>query len=64
MSASKNKICKYPKCQKEIPGEKGIFCSHHKKSVKEKSEGVAKAGIAVIGTTGALLVAINKKNSK
>lgn len=63
MSASKNKICKYPKCQKEIPGEKGIFCSHHKKLVKEKSEGVAKGGAAVIGTAGALLlIAINKKD--
>lgn len=63
MSESKNNICKYPKCQKEIPYKKGIFCSHHKKLVKEKSEDVVKGGLAVIGTAGALLlVAINKKD--
>lgn len=63
MSESKKRICKYPKCQKEIPGEKGVFCSHHKKSVKENGEAVGKGAIAVIGATGAILLTIiNKKD--
>ncbi|UDM71756.1 hypothetical protein [Vagococcus fluvialis] len=63
MSESKKRICKYPKCQKEIPGEKGIFCSHHKKSVKENGEAVGKGALAVVGTLGViLLAAIDKKD--
>ncbi|MGX7024439.1 hypothetical protein [Vagococcus hydrophili] len=57
MNGSKKKVCKYPKCQKEIPGEKGVFCSHHKKSVKEKSE----AAITILGATGAFLLTVIKK---
>lgn len=63
MSESKKRICKYPKCQKEIPGEKGVFCSHHKKSVKENGEAVGKGALAVVGTLGViLLAAIDKKD--
>lgn len=63
MNESKKRVCKYPKCQKEIPGEKGIFCSHHKKSVKEKGENIGKGAAAVAGTVGLLaLSAIKKKD--
>ena len=63
MNESKKRVCKYPKCQKEIPGEKGVFCSHHKKSVKEKGKAVGKGALAVVGTLGViLLAAIDKKD--
>lgn len=63
MNESKKRVCKYPKCQKEIPGEKGIFCSHHKKLVKEKGENIGKGAAAVAGTVGLLaLSAIKKKD--
>ena len=63
MNESKKRVCKYPKCQKEIPGEKGVFCSHHKKSVKENGEAVGKGALAVVGTLGViLLAAIDKKD--
>lgn len=61
MDESKKRICKYPKCQKEIPGEKGVFCSHHKKSVKEKGKAVGKGTAAVVGTAGAILLAVVSK---
>ncbi|MBO0475471.1 hypothetical protein DOK76_00230 [Vagococcus sp. DIV0080] len=56
MNESKKKVCKYPKCQKEIPGEKGLFCSHHKKSVKEKGKAVGTGTAAVVGTLGVILL--------
>ncbi|MFW7401931.1 hypothetical protein ACODG4_07970 [Vagococcus fluvialis] len=63
MNESKKRVCKYPKCQKEIPGEKGVFCSHHKKSVKEKGKAVGKGTVAVVGTVGVfLLAAISKED--
>ncbi|MDT2805935.1 hypothetical protein [Vagococcus lutrae] len=55
MSKLNKKVCKYPKCHKEIPGEKGVFCSHHKKLVKETSKTIGKGTAAVLGTAGALL---------
>lgn len=61
MNESKKRVCKYPKCQKEIPGEKGVFCSHHKKSVKEKGKAVGKSTAAVVGTVGVILLAAISK---
>ncbi|MDT2817915.1 hypothetical protein P7H55_08690 [Vagococcus lutrae] len=59
MKESKNKVCKYPKCQKSIPGEKGIFCSYHKKLVKEKGGTVGKSVLA-IGVTAVSSILITK----
>lgn len=57
---SKKKVSKYLKCQKDIPKEKRIFCSYHRKSVKEKSETVGKGTIRV----AVLLAIINKKKER
>lgn len=61
MNESKKKVCKYPKCQKEIPGEKGAFCSHHKKSVKEKGKILGKGTATIVGTAGAILLTVISK---
>lgn len=61
MNEPKKKVCKYPKCQKEIPGEKGAFCSHHKKLVIEKGKSVGKGAAAIVGTAGAILLTVISK---
>lgn len=63
MSESKNKICKFPKCKKEIPSDKGMFCSYHKKSVKEKGKLVGKSAVAIASVAGAaVFTVIGKKD--
>lgn len=63
MSRLSNKVCKFPKCEKEVPGEKGVFCSYHKKSVTEAGKAVGKGTIAIASVAGATVLAvIGKKN--
>ena len=49
MRESKSKICKIPKCQKEVPGEKGVFCGEHSKSVKENGKVLGSSALAMAG---------------
>lgn len=57
MRESKSKICKMPKCQKEIPGKKGVFCSEHSKSVKENGNIVAGS---ILGLASLAIITITK----
>lgn len=38
MKASKTKICKYPKCSKEVRSDASLFCIEHSRNIKSKSK--------------------------
>lgn len=62
MKKSKVKICKYPKCKKEVHSNKALFCMEHSRDLKDKR----KAAVGAIGSValmaGASVVkAVQKK---
>lgn len=55
MKSSKIKTCKYPKCTKEVPSGKSLFCIEHNRNLKDKRDKTIKivgllGGIAITGT--------------
>lgn len=61
MSESTNKICKVPKCTKEVPGEKGVFCSRHSKLIKESGLTVGSSVVALASVASAAIFAFIKE---
>ena len=63
MKKSKIKTCKYPKCSKEVPSDKSLFCMEHSRSLKEKRKmvEVALGSVAILGVTTLANSIIKKK---
>lgn len=51
MKKSKVKICKYPKCKKEVHSDRALFCLEHSRDLKDKRNkvGAAAGGLALFG---------------
>ncbi|WP_312541572.1 hypothetical protein [Enterococcus sp.] len=63
MKNLKKKTCKYPKCTKELPSEKSLFCMEHSRSLKEKRNlvGTALGSVAILGVTTLANTVVKKK---
>ena len=58
MKNSKIKTCKYPKCTKEVPSEKSLFCIEHNRNLKEKGKFL---GVAILMGATTLANSVPKK---
>ncbi|TFJ38675.1 hypothetical protein CKN73_10745 [Carnobacterium divergens] len=48
MKASKPKICKYPKCSKEVKSDTSLFCIEHSRNIKSKSKVVTNKILPIV----------------
>ncbi|WP_368742739.1 hypothetical protein [Enterococcus casseliflavus] len=55
MKKSKIKTCKYPKCLKEVPSEKSLFCIEHNRDLKGKGK------IVTAALSSAILMGVSAK---
>lgn len=70
MASKKEKICKVPKCKKEVHASKAFFCGEHEREYRDKGKKFGKGALAVgsiVGSVYSLAIALSdsvrKKNN-
>lgn len=66
MASKKEKICKVPKCKKEVHASKAFFCGEHEREYRDKRKKFGKGALAVgsiYSLAIALLDSVRKKNN-